>query len=211
MQPKKNSLEYENFVKQIKRLDPDLIIVCSYSMLLHPDILEIPSMGAVNIHGALLPEYRGCNPIQWALINDESETGVTMHYMSAGFDSGDIVAQKRVPILDDDTWVVVLERIGVATDQLLEEQIPKLLSGTNNRSPQDEHYANYFRRRKPEDGQFEWTWKARQIYNLIRALVKPHPGAFYYDRQGLRTVIDHFIPFEQVKEMQLQAVGKVIE
>ena len=93
IQPRLTSPAYPAFIEQARTLAPDLILVNSYSMLLRPDILSIPRYGAVNIHGALLPQYRGCNPIQWALLNNETATGVTMHYMTAEFDAGDIIPQ----------------------------------------------------------------------------------------------------------------------
>jgi len=98
IQPSKKSTNYSIFSQKIKEINPDLIITNSYSMMLYSDILEIPTYGAINIHGALLPQYRGCNPIQYALLNNEAETGVTMHYMTPRFDDGDIIAQKRTKI-----------------------------------------------------------------------------------------------------------------
>lgn len=211
IQPRRASAEYLAFVHEIIELQPDFILVNSYSMLLPQELLDIPRFGAINIHGALLPQYRGCNPMQWAIINNETETGVTMHHMDAGFDTGDIIAQKQVPLLFEDTWRNVQQRIGVATEELLVEEIPKIMAGTNSRTPQSGGQAQYWRRRKPEDGRFEWSWKAVDIYNLIRALVHPHPGAFYIDSNGNKTVIDHFVPCDQIKQMQLEIIGRVVE
>ena len=211
IQPRRASDEYPAFVDQIRQLRPDLILVNSYSMLLPPELLGIPKRGAINIHGALLPQYRGCNPMQWAIINNETETGVTMHYMDANFDTGDIIAQKQVPIRFEDTWLDVQQRIATATEALLAEQIPLVLSDTNSRTLQSEEQAGYCRRRTPEDGRFDWSWKAVDIYNLIRALVHPHPGAFYLDAMGNKIVIDRFIPYDTVRLMQFQLTGKVVE
>lgn len=211
VQPLKKTQEYPAFESRIKKLQPDLILVNSYSMLLHQELLDIPRQGCINIHGALLPQYRGCNPTQWAIINNEDRTGVTMHYMDAGFDTGDLIAQKQVPLLFEDTWLDIQQRIGIATEELLSEEVPKILEGTNSRTPQVAESARYWRRRKLEDGYFEWKWKTRDIYNLIRALVRPHPGAFYLDSDGSKVIIDQFMPYEQVKEMQKCHIGKVVE
>lgn len=211
IQPRRASAEYPAFVDRIRQLRPNLILVNSYSMLLPQELLSIPERGAINIHGALLPHYRGCNPMQWAIINRETETGVTMHYMDANLDTGDIIAQKRVPLLFEDTWLKVQQRIATATEELLTEQIPLILSGTNTRTPQSEEQAGYWRRRTPEDGCFDWSWKALDIYNLIRALVSPHQGAFYVDEAGTKVVLDYFVPYQEVCIMQKSRIGRVIE
>jgi len=197
VQPRHKSPEYSDFVAQVQSLTPDLILVNSYSMLLRPDILSIPPMDAVNIHGALLPQYRGCNPTQWALLNNETETGVTMHYMDAKFDTGDIIAQRRVPILFTDTWRDIQERSNRAIESMLQDEMPGLLAGTNNRTPQDESKANYNKRRHPEDGKIDWGDSVLKTYNLIRALVKPHPGAFYFKRSE-KIILDEYLPLPQV-------------
>ena len=197
VQPRFRSNEYSGFVAQVQSLTPDLILVNSYSMLLRPDILSIPSMGAVNIHGALLPQYRGCNPTQWALLNNETVTGVTMHYMDAKFDTGDIIAQRRVPILFTDTWRDIQQRSNRAIESMLQDEMPGLLAGTNNRIPQDESRANYNKRRHPEDGKIDWDDSVLKTYNLIRALVKPHPGAFYFNGSE-KIILDEYLPLPQV-------------
>jgi len=166
-------------------------------MRLHPDLLAVPRIAAVNIHGALLPQYRGCNPIQWALINNETETGVTTHYITKDFDVGDIIAQKHVPIFFEDTWVDIQNRIAKATEEMLSVEILKLLKGTNERKSQDISQARYFRRRKPEDGAIDWHKSVEYIYNLVRALVKPHPGAFYI-REEEKVFLDEYLTIPQV-------------
>lgn len=181
IQPNFNSSGYPVFVKHIKNIKPKYIIVNSYSMKLHSDILEIPQIAAVNIHAALLPKYRGPNPIQWALINDERETGVTMHYITEDFDAGDIIAQRKVHIYFEDTWLEILARINKATDDLLKDELQKLFTQTNERIPQDITKARKWPRRTVDDGKIDWSSSVLNIYNLIRALVKPHPGAFYED------------------------------
>lgn len=202
IQPRASSTTYPDFVEQVQRLNPDLILVNSYSMLLQPEILAIPKCGAVNIHGALLPEYRGANPVQWALLNDETVTGATMHYMDKDFDGGDIIARRCVPIYFEDTWCNIYTRISTEIEEMLVEELPKLLIGANTRQPQDESRARHWRRRHPEDGLINWQQSPRQIYNLVRALVKPLPGAFYIDRSGNRIVLDEYMTIQEVTALR---------
>jgi methionyl-tRNA formyltransferase/RimJ/RimL family protein N-acetyltransferase len=207
IQPRVRSPEYPTFVQKVKQINPDLIFVNAYSMLLRPEVLAIPRYGAVNVHEALLPKYRGPNPIQWALLNDETETGVTMHYMDEHFDTGDIIAQQRVPIYFDDTWQDVQERIFLKTDSMFKEEIPKLLAGKIKRLPQDENLAKRCPRRRPEDGQIDWQQSVRHIYNMVRALVKPLPGAFYLDTSGQHIVLDKFLTLPQVTALKYGSIG----
>lgn len=206
MQPRSYEDAYLNFVGSIRDLSPDLIIVNSYSMKLRADILAIPHKGAVNIHGGLLPQYRGCNPIQWAILNNETETGVTMHFMDEDFDTGDIIAQRRIPLFFEDTWLQVQKRLATATEDLLAEVIPELLTGDQGRYPQDQDQANYCKRRYPEDGEINWQDSVLHIYNLIRSLVKPHPGAFYYSK-GVKIILDQYHSMTQVISLKYKVIG----
>jgi methionyl-tRNA formyltransferase len=206
IQPLVASSSYPEFVGEVEKLAPDLIFVNSYSMLVRPDVLSVPPRGAINVHMALLPEYRGCNPIQWALLNGETETGVTMHYMSPEFDAGDIIAQRRIPIFFGDTWCSILSRLQETTERLLREELPRVFDGTNARQPQDPTRARYYRRRHPEDGQIEWDQSVRDIYNLIRALVHPNPGAFYQSPCG-RIIVDQYLPISAVAALKYGAAG----
>lgn len=210
IQPRHTSPAYPAFVEQVRALAPDLILVNSYSMLIRPEILAIPRLGGVNIHGALLPQYRGANPIQWALLNDETETGVTMHYMTAEFDTGDIISQRRVPIFFEDTWLDIQARIAAATEAMLAEELPRLLDGTCARQPQDGSKARYYRRRHPEDGRIDWQQSVLSIYNLTRALVRPHPGAFYTDGAN-RVVLDEYLTIPQVTALKYSRGGQVLK
>ena len=207
IQPRISAESYPAFVRSLRALNLDLILSNCYSMLIRPEILSIPRLGAVNIHGALLPQYRGCNPIQWALLNNETETGATMHYMAAEFDAGDIIAHRRVPMYIQDTWQNVLARIGDATEEMLKEEVPKLLAQTNNRQPQDETKARYYKRRQPEDGIIDWKQQSViHVYNLVRALVKPHPGAFYYHGSE-KVVVDGYLTVAKVTALKYGEAG----
>lgn len=208
IQPRVSVQSYAAFVERMRDLHPDLILSNSYSMLIRPELLSIPRLGAVNIHGALLPQYRGCNPIQWALLNNDTETGATMHYMEAEFDAGDIITQRRVPIYIQDTWCEVLARIGKVTEEMIKEDVPKLLEQTNHRQAQDETKAHYYKRRHPEDGIIDWKQQSvLHVHNLIRALVKPHPGAFYY-KGAEKVVLDQYLTISEVTALKYGEVGE---
>ncbi len=207
VQVKAASSDYAAFVERVKSLAPELIIVCSYAMLVREDILALPVAGAVNVHGGLLPQYRGCNPIQWALLNNEVETGVTMHYMTKDFDAGDIIAQRRVPIRLEDTWREIQRRLGDATEAMLAEEMPRLLQRTNERRPQDEREARHYGRRKPGDGEIDWQGRVIDIYNLVRALVRPHPGAFCR-LNGERRLFEEYLTLQEVTRLKLGPLGR---
>jgi methionyl-tRNA formyltransferase len=185
VQPGQDSPEMQDFARALEGLAPDLILVNSYSMILSPRLLSIPGNGAVNVHGALLPAYRGANPTEWALINGERQTGVTIHVMDSGIDTGPIIAQSRVPIAFEDTWIDVRRRVRAATEALLSEFVPAIVAGTAQafRQPPD---GRHWRRRKAADGAFDWDQPAVSIYNLIRALVAPHPGAVSPEGREIR-------------------------
>jgi len=201
VQPRPDAAEYPAFVSDLQGLAPDLVVVDSYSMLLPGDVLDVATAGAFNVHGALLPAYRGANPTQWALLNDERETGVTVHCMTEEFDAGDIVGQRRVPIHFDDTWLDVHARIRQATEELLAEQLPRILHGSYDRRAQDPDAARHFRRRRPEDGRIDWQSSVLAIYNLIRALVAPNPGASYLEGDET-VVIDRYLTISEVAALK---------
>jgi methionyl-tRNA formyltransferase len=194
IQPRAGDERYPAFMRGITALGADLFIVNSYSMILKPDLLAVPRNGAINVHGALLPAYRGPNPIEWALVNGEREAGVTIHAVDAGIDTGPIFAQRRVPILFEDTWIDVRRRVDVATRHLLAETLPAILAGEAAAQPQDDTAARHWPRRAAQDGAFDWRAPAISIYNLIRAVVAPHPGACAPDAsfdawQSLPTIV----------------------
>ena len=184
IQPKVNSQDYAAFKEAVSQLAPDLILVNSYSMILREEILAIPRLGGINIHSALLPKYRGCNPTQWAILSGESLTGVTMHEMSAGLDEGPIIDQRAVPIFFEDSWQSACARISRATDDLIAANLHAMLAGKWQTRLQDDAEANYCRRRTPDDGLFDWSEPVIAIYNKIRALLPPMPPAYYLDTSG---------------------------
>lgn len=206
IQPRTNSTEYTGFLDQAHLLNPDFIIVHSYSQRLPSDLLSCAARAAVNVHAALLPRYRGPNPVQWAMIAGERTCGVTMHHLTDRFDAGDIVAQRAVPIAFSDTWRDVYSRLEVATDALLTETMPALLEGRSARTPQDEAAASSFSRRRPEDGRISWDAAVVDIYNLIRALVSPLPGASYEEADGI-VVVDQYLRIPEVVDLKFAQVG----
>lgn len=164
-------------VEQIRALHPDFFFSFYYREMLKPALLAIPAHGALNMHGSLLPKYRGRVPVNWAIIHGETETGATLHYMTEKPDNGDIVAQQAVPILPDDTAYEVFQKVTVAAEIALNKSLPALLTGTAPRIPQDLAKGGYFGGRKPEDGIIDWAQSAAQIHNLVRAVAPPYPGA----------------------------------
>lgn len=168
------------WVAKIRALAPDMIFSFYYRQMLTQKILDIPAKGALNLHGSLLPKYRGRVPINWALVNGEKETGVTLHYMTAKPDAGDIVAQKKFAISADDTAKTVHLKAADAAAQLLQEVLPALIAGTAPRTAQNDADATYFHGRKPADGLIDWTKDAESIRNLVRAVTDPYPGAFTF-------------------------------
>ncbi len=165
-------------VAELARLEPDLILSFYFREVLSPAVLALARRGALNLHGSLLPRYRGRCPVNWVLIHGETETGVTLHHMERRPDTGDIVAQRAVPIADDDTALTLNRRLGDAARILLRETFPLLLAGTAPRIPQDHARASYFGGRRPEDGRIAWHQPARRLHDLVRAVTHPYPGAF---------------------------------
>ncbi len=173
-----DSMNTPDWIERIRSWAPDLIFSFYYRNMIHEEILKIPRLGAFNMHGSLLPKYRGRVPINWAVLHGEKTTGVTLHHMVKRPDAGDIVDQEAVPIGPDDTAQEVFNKCVTAARLVLLRQIEALTTGTAPRRAQDESQATYFGGRKPEDGQIDWTQSTENIYNLIRAVTQPYPGAF---------------------------------
>jgi UDP-4-amino-4-deoxy-L-arabinose formyltransferase / UDP-glucuronic acid dehydrogenase (UDP-4-keto-hexauronic acid decarboxylating) len=175
------------WVKKIQELEPDILFSFYYRDLVQPPILNIPNRGCLNLHGSLLPKYRGRVPINWVLVSGEKETGVTLHYMTPRPDDGDIVCQKSILISHDDTARSLHKKAATAASEMLDEILPRILDETAPRSPQDHAIATYFGARSPRDGEIDWTWSATRVRDLVRAVSLPYPGAFSHvgDRKCL--------------------------
>ncbi len=166
------------FVARIAALAPDFLFSFYYRRMLSPALLATARRGALNLHGSLLPRYRGRAPVNWAVLNGEVETGATLHYMTAKPDAGDIVAQRAVAIGPDDTAREVQDRVAAAGAALLDDILPALVAGTAPRRANDLAAGSYFGGRTPEDGRIDLAWPARRVHDLVRAVAPPYPGAF---------------------------------
>lgn len=175
-----DDINHPLWAKKIKELGPDIIFSFYYRNLIKQPILDIPPAGCLNLHGSLLPKYRGRCPINWVLINGEKQTGVTLHYMTPRPDDGDIVCQKEVTIADQDTSRSLHQKAAEAASVMLDEILPRIKEGTVPRTPQDHSQATYYGGRRAEDGEIDWTASAREVRNLVRAVTRPYPGAFTY-------------------------------
>ena len=164
--------------EKIAALQPDLILSVYYRHMIGTKILAMPPLGAWNIHGSLLPKYRGRAPINWAVLHGEPRIGMTLHRMVKSADAGDVVDQEGVAIGSRDSAEVAFRKVMPCARVLLARQIDALLAGTVKETPQDESQATYFGGRTPEDGRIAWTQTSAQIFNLIRAVTDPYPGAF---------------------------------
>ena len=173
--PKKLDDEQLEYFRSLK---PELVLSMYYRAMIPDEVLEVPRLGAYNIHGALLPKYRGRACVNWAVLNGETKTGTTLHVMTHFADRGDIVDQQEVPIEFDDTAHDVFLKVVEASRVVIERQLPALEAGTAPRRAQDESQATKFGRRRPEDGEIDWNKSAVEIYNLVRAVTHPFPGAF---------------------------------
>ena len=161
----------------IAALAPDFFFSFYFRQMLKPPLLAIPPRGALNMHGSLLPKYRGRVPVNWAVLHGERETGATLHYMADKPDAGDIVAQTAVPILPDDTAGEVFAKVTVAAEMTLDHALPALLAGTAPRIPMNLAAGSYYGGRTPADGRIDWSQDAARIHNLVRAVAPPYPGA----------------------------------
>ncbi len=166
------------WIEKIRRMAPDILFSFYYRKLLNTEILRIPAAGAYNLHGSLLPAYRGRCPVNWVLVKGEKKTGVTLHHMIEKADAGDIVGQREIWISPEDTAATLYEKLCAGAGVLLGELLPLIKKGTAPRIPQDPERASYFGGRKPEDGKIDWSWPVERTYNLVRAVTEPYPGAF---------------------------------
>jgi methionyl-tRNA formyltransferase len=161
-----------------RRARPDFVFSFYYRNLLGPAWLALPKRGALNMHGSLLPKYRGRAPVHWAIIHGETATGASLHYMLEKPDAGALVDQQSVPILEDDDALAVSMKVAEAAEQVLRRSLPKLIAGSAAARPLDLAQGSYFGRRRPEDGRIDWRAGARAVHDLVRAVAPPFPGAF---------------------------------
>jgi len=170
-----NTLEW---IAEGRRARPDFLFSFYYRHMLNSTWLDLPKRGALNMHGSLLPKYRGRAPIHWAIIHGETATGASLHYMLEKPDAGALVDQQPVPILENDTALEVSMKVADAAQQVLARSLPKLIAGSAAARALDLAQGSYFGRRRPEDGRIDWRAGARRIHDLVRAVAPPFPGAF---------------------------------
>ena len=169
----------EAFLGALRDLQPDLIAVAAYGQILPQSLLDLPRFGCLNVHTSLLPRYRGAAPIQWAILNDDPETGVTIMKMDAGLDTGAILSQARTPIHPEDNSETLHDRLARLGAELLVKTISEYVAGRIPPLAQPAEGVSYASKIKKQDGQIDWTQPARVIWNRVRGLV-PWPGAFSY-------------------------------
>jgi methionyl-tRNA formyltransferase len=191
-------------VELLRELAPDLLLSFYYRNMIREEVLEIPRLGALNLHGSYLPKYRGRVPVNWAVINGESETGATLHYMVEKPDAGDIVDQEKVGISFTDTSLDVFNKVTDAAVKVLARSFPLLVAESAPRVPMELEKGSYFGGRRPADGRIDWKRSAVEIYNLIRGVTHPYPGAFTTLR-GKKIVIWSAVPAEGEGE-----AGKIV-
>jgi methionyl-tRNA formyltransferase len=168
-----------HFIDQARALAPDLIAVAAYGQILPQALLDVPKFGCLNVHTSLLPKYRGAAPIQWAILNGDTETGVTIMKMDAGLDTGDMVSEQRTPIRDDDTAQTLHDRLAQIGGELLVRIIPGYVSGELPPKPQPKEGVSYARKITKEDGKLDWFQSARVLWNRVRGLT-PWPGTYTF-------------------------------
>lgn len=197
------------WIERLAALQPDLILSVYYRHMISPRILALPRLGAFNLHGSLLPKYRGRAPINWAVLHGEPRIGMTLHRMVKAADAGAIVDQEGVDLGPRDTAEQAFRKVLPCARRVVARQIEALLAGTARETPQDEAQASYFGGRKPEDGRIGWTQSSTQIFNLIRAVTDPYPGA-YADIDGARLMVWWAEPDSPATRGRRGAPGEVL-
>lgn len=184
LQPEK--VKEPEFVEQLRSYEPDLIAVTAFGQILSEPILEMPKYGCINVHGSLLPKYRGAAPMQWSIIDGEKVTGITTMYMAKGLDSGDMLLKAEVEITDEDTFATIHDKMAVTGANLLLDTLDQLEAGTLKRIPQDHDAATYAPMITKETGHIDWSKNRQDIINLIRGL-NPAPAAYtIYEEEVLK-------------------------
>ena len=182
--------ELAGLIPKLQSLAPDYIFSFYYRHMIPAQILACAKIAALNMHGSLLPKYRGRAPVNWAILHGESETGATLHVMEDKPDAGDIVGQAAVSIGPDETATEVFGKVSKAAVEVINQVLPSLIAGHIPRQPNQLQKGSYFGGRKPADGQIHWNQTALQVHNLVRAVAPPYPGAFT-NYQGQTMLVAH--------------------
>ncbi len=193
-----------------RQAQPDFVFSFYYRYMLDKAWLALPRLGALNIHGSLLPKYRGRAPVHWAILHGETVTGASLHYMVEKPDAGALVDQEAVPILPNDNALQVSVKVAEAAQLALRRSLPKLIAGTADARPLDLKQGSYFGRRTPDDGRIDWRLGARAVHDLVRAVAPPFPGAFT-EVNGVRIAILETILDEQPARYPAQSPCLYVE
>jgi len=206
-----NANQLIDFIPQIQKLAPDYLFSFYYRHIIPVELLACAEIAALNMHGSLLPKYRGRAPVNWAILHGETQTGATLHIMEAKPDAGDIVGQSAVSIDSNETATDVFGKVSQAAVQVMNQVLPDLVQGHVPRKPNLLAEGSYFGGRKPADGQILWQQTAKQVHDLVRAVAPPYPGAFT-DWQGRRMIVDRTSPggpFPAQLDLQTQGIQVV--
>jgi len=183
-----NANELVDLIPKLQSLAPDYIFSFYYRFMIPEEILACTKISALNMHGSLLPKYRGRAPVNWAILHGETETGATLHIMEAKPDAGDIVGQAAVNIGPDETATDVFGKVSQAAVSVITKVLPSLIQGIVPRVPNNLQNGSYFGGRKPADGQIDWNQRVKQVHDLVRAVAPPYPGAFT-DHEGVTMIV----------------------
>ena len=206
-----NANQLIDLVPQIQKLAPDYLFSFYYRHMIPAELLACAKIGALNMHGSLLPKFRGRAPVNWAILHGETETGATLHIMEAKPDAGDIVGQSAVSIDPNETATEVFGKVSQAAVKVINQVLPELVQGRIPRKPNNLAQGSYFGGRKPADGQILWHQTALQVHNLVRAVAPPYPGAFT-DWQGQRRIVVRTSlegPFPEELDLQVPGIQVV--
>jgi methionyl-tRNA formyltransferase len=206
-----NANQLIDLVPQIQKLAPDYLFSFYYRHMIPAELLACAKIGALNMHGSLLPKFRGRAPVNWAILHGETETGATLHIMEAKPDAGDIVGQSAISIGPNETATEVFGKVSQAAVKVINQVLPELVQGHIPRKPNNLAQGSYFGGRKPADGQILWHQTALQVHNLVRAVAPPYPGAFT-DWQGQRRIVARTSlegPFPEELDLQVPGIQVV--
>ena len=206
-----SAVELKNFIPQLQAIAPDYIFSFYYRNMISAEMLACAKIAALNMHGSLLPKYRGRAPVNWAILHGETKTGASLHVMEVKPDAGDIVGQSEVSIGPNETATEVFVKVSQAAVKVLQAALPELIEGYVPRKPNNLAQGSYFGGRKPADGQIHWNQTASQVHNLIRAVAPPYPGAFTDWEGQIRIVARSSLqgPFPEKLDLGAQGIQVV--
>ncbi len=200
----------KTFIEELKTYEPDIIVIAAYGKILPKEILDIPKQGCINVHASLLPKYRGAAPIQWALLNGEKETGVTIFKLKETLDTGDIILQKSLKIKDEDNAETLSDKLFQLGGKAVVEALELIESGRAKYAPQDDSKATYAESLRKESGIIEWHKSAKEIHNRIRAMY-PWPGAYTYYNGKMLKILSSEVKSKDGKHADPGMVVEVIK